>query len=1022
MSNSPLQDPGMRALIEAYLGPQAATATAQFPHPLLGLPIGDHPPATVLAAMQQQLAMLAVRAPGGGQSMEATNLRLVIQETAARLMSGAAPATSFQSSSSSPPPPRIVPAAARPAPAPATSPPPRVPSAAVPPNVDPGLLADAEMLLAKFGGVDPQVLGILNQKAAARGLPPSAVPAVLNALLRGEMPERPQPQPASLQAPASAPVRRSAPAPDREPENEEDPAVVFLRRAIITAAVVFVVVLGALAVTLFAVSGKPGQADVADTDSDPASPTTPVKTGANPALTAKPPAPDSPSTAPSESTTASPPIVAQPATSVEIQDGTTADPAAVLRQARKCVDLARTAPAEGAAKLARTVRILGEAWVRFDAGQKTASTEAVVDAMFAVRRDDAAAQVAINAVAALAAPLTQSERSITRMGSAQVHPAAWATGMMLRLSRERDLAGPILATVDVFLAASLGRERPAVSGTGAFPAGLVAGLRAMPLRIVDRRPENDQQVMALGKLGRSDPVDTAKAFDLWEQAVRSAMNAGSTGSEADRKAAELVVLDGLERVMRDAQEPDEDRAAMEAIGVLVARLKWREQEVTRRRLLSWFDDPTISSADLQTVTAAIVTKSAAENVDLSMVLSHGAAGDQRATLKDAYARSWGLAQSITNAGVSDQWLKVAREALSNLDVRNPELLEEMRSATILAKLNEVAWRRARGDITAGADILTVTIPSLIPANTAGGIVTGPNSVLLTLILPRAVGTTTDGDWAIRFTMERALPARLERIKEIETYLDRLGAVDADILAELALTSAASPELRAAAQRATGALAGQATMVNAMLRILPRSLRNTSVTSTIERATGRSLPGWQNQRWPLEARRALVERLLELVAADPSAKPMDKLAAVLADALCGSVGISIPSGGITDEDGARLARDAAGEMMRKLRQECERHIPNRAAPLSIERIERAHAGRLALARGVVQQFAADELASTELLAFIVTAERPSVAPVAATILANLNQARRDATSVLEQIKHTEAAMLRLWILRAGEGAQ
>ena len=72
-----------------------------------------------------------------------------------------------------------------------------------------------------------------------------------------------------------------------------------------------------------------------------------------------------------------------------------------------------------------------------------------------------------------------------------------------------------------------------------------------------------------------------------------------------------------------------------------------------------------------------------------MVLSHGAAGDQRATLKDAYARSWGLAQSITNAGVSDQWLKVAREALSNLDVRNPELLEEMRSATILAKLNEV---------------------------------------------------------------------------------------------------------------------------------------------------------------------------------------------------------------------------------------------------------------------------------------------------------------------------------------------
>ena len=86
---------------------------------------------------------------------------------------------------------------------------------------------------------------------------------------------------------------------------------------------------------------------------------------------------------------------------------------------------------------------------------------------------------------------------------------------------------------------------------------------------------------------------------------------------------------------------------------------------------------------------------------------------------------------------------------------------------------------------------------------------------------------------------------------------------------------------------------------------------------------------------------------------------------------------------------------------------------------VHRIDRRHDARLALVRGPVQRFAADQIGCAELLACIVAAERPGRAAEAAGVLAECQSQRRSAEHILTQIRITEAAIVRLWMLRFGE---
>ncbi|MGQ0627908.1 MAG: hypothetical protein ACT4PL_07385 [Phycisphaerales bacterium] len=970
----PLDDPMVRRLVETYLGPNAAQADGRRPGLLLEMLPGPVNASTVIAATQRQLARISAVLPAS--SADGARLRMLVQEAAAQVMAGLEPTS----------------------PAPSSGTLGRAVRSGKAAPIDPGLLRDAESVVAKFGGIDAQALATLNAMAASRGLPATAVPAVLNALLRPDMPAR------RSEDQSEASYVGATGAVSEEPE--EDPGVAFLKQAALIGGLVFVVLVLALAAGVIALSGRKGPEtgpEVSKAGSTLA-PTGGAADGSGP----KPTEPEAS------------PIAPAAAAKAEIDDGTTADVAAIVRQARRAVELAGdpTTAQDGERLFRKNLRVLGEAWTRMEPGQRTASTELVVDYLYKIAERPKEVERTVQAIAAMTGPLRDRTR---RLASGEVGPVAWACGMLLRLTRERDLGGGGASQAERALTEALSRDRP--TGNARFESGALAALRVMPLRMVDPRPANDEDVRANAARGRVDSAETARAFDQWERAVRAGVMVSASaglGNEGERQASELIVLEGLQRVLIDAVEPDEDRGVMEAIGTLTMRLRWREQEGARRRLLQWFDEKAISNADLQTLTSALVTRSSAEGVDVTMVLSHGATGEQRAQLKDAYAIAWQMAQQVTGGALAEQWSRTAREQLSRSTETAETLLEEMRSAALLAKVNEAAWRRSRGDNAGAADALAVGIPLLMPAGSGALLATGPNSVILTFTQTApGASDSRDGEWTLRFLADRSRPdLKAAIVKELETV--KIGPIDADVLAETALMGTESV-VRLAAQRVCVTQSGNAAVVNAMLRVLPRATRRGDVALTIERVANQPLVGWQNERWPLEARRALVERLLELVAGDSSTRPMDQMCAALAESYRVAMGEPASAGGITPEEAGRSLREAGAELSKRLRARAETYAPNPAAPLSLDAIERLNVGRLALARGVVQEFAAEQAGCAELLAYVVSGEQPGRAPVVATIMRMLSQKRREATTSIEQIKHTEAAMTRLWMLRAGEEA-
>jgi hypothetical protein len=83
------------------------------------------------------------------------------------------------------------------------------------------------------------------------------------------------------------------------------------------------------------------------------------------------------------------------------------------------------------------------------------------------------------------------------------------------------------------------------------------------------------------------------------------------------------------------------------------------------------------------------------------------------------------------------------------------------------------------------------------------------------------------------------------------------------------------------------------------------------------------------------------------------------------------------------------------------------------------IDRRRSGRLSLASGPVQRFAAEQSSIAEVMGYVVASERPSRAPDINAALDRLASERRLASSVFEQIEATERAMLALWMIRFGE---
>ncbi|MFO0375798.1 MAG: hypothetical protein ACK51N_01985 [bacterium] len=650
----------------------------------------------------------------------------------------------------------------------------------------------------------------------------------------------------------------------------------------------------------------------------------------------------------------------------------------VRRQIRSAAQQLQDGNSAGALRgLAAAARSAGISWLSHTPPERWVIVNEIIDVLLLLPPDRTTLAV-VDLVPISGGPLS----------STGVLTETWTAGTLARLSREREASPGLLTPAVARLVELTGRA--AGPGGAVWPAGAAASLAGMPGRLV---------------AGQS-PEASVAAGATWEQAVRAiwSVPSGLPEAGADQataaRLAENVLLDGIERLLVTGSEPSDDRAMYDMLFAFAARQRWRSDDGSRERLLRWFADERVSGADLHVLTAAIVGRSSAEGVDMSMVLAAGADAAARQVARAAFAQAWGLERAAGGRAARGRMYQRLDEAAA-------------RSASLGAP---------DGDLRA---VLNFAMVSRVGA----GYVTGmdPGDVVDAATLPSGAakiryteggGANGDGEWAARFLSERSAALRLERLRELDTRGSPLGPVDAEVLVEAAVLGTA--DVRTAAERILPKFGSELTVVNGLLEILPRAPRRRSLMDTIAQVAQRPLIGVPPERWLFEARKSLVERALELMSTgDADVGRVDEMVIALAghyQAMAGTASATAP----LENEASDALIDAAAALGALLRRQAEQLVPSREAPLRLDEVQARFQARMAAAVGPIQRFACHQLMIVETAAYITAISRPADAPRVAEVLAQMSASRRRATHIFGQLRAVEQAIAELWTIAAAGG--
>lgn len=669
------------------------------------------------------------------------------------------------------------------------------------------------------------------------------------------------------------------------------------------------------------------------------------------------------------------------------------DPLLVVRTLRDAASQARSAPDESLPKFLGALQSLMSRWCRFDPQQRLAADSAVVDYLYAIAGAPSAAESAIAPIIQGVRQLPDSQTRDATIGPGDIWPSVWAAGFLTRASRERELPANVSNAIEAALSAAIGADRPRLDAK--FESGAIPALRRIPAALLRWHTASARTKEA--------PLTSGAPLAPWIEAVTAIAG-------ADANLRERLLAEGLEQVLLSAPEPREDKFVFEAIGELGTEIKWRKGGPARARLLAWFKDERVSIADLQTLTGVIATRSAAEGVDPMMVLSSGASGSDRERLRGQYVKAWGETGVGPAGETTTKWIEAARAEIARSESLDGEIAW-LECAARLAELNEAATKLWRGEVEVVAGMVenAGVAADTARAGTIGTVTGAPRPPQ-----PAFVQSEGDGRWlAAYLSAGRSIPERLQRLRELEESADPIGQADAELLVELACLETPS-EVRSAAQRVVLKYSHLPVIVNGLLKTLPRAPKYSTVSRMIENVVHEPLPRATDPAWEYEARRALVQRLLELMAQNGDQAAVNDLASLVFESYAARAGLEPPSDDAALD--AQSGANASAALWRQWRRSAEAVSPNPMAPVSLEAIDRRYAGRVSLASGPIQRFAADQVSIAELMAYVVSAEPGNGARDTGQVVQDLTSARREATHVFEQLMIVERAMLRLWLVR------
>lgn len=666
------------------------------------------------------------------------------------------------------------------------------------------------------------------------------------------------------------------------------------------------------------------------------------------------------------------PAAAAPAPAPAQQPVAAAAPSNPADDIRACLAGLAVDRDEAIARFDEALARLAAVWIDLPPDQLASANDAAIEFFHRLSQEPDAALRAINAVVSRLSPLAPGSPVDDRA----VASGAWAAGMLARLSRERDWPARLVQAVDR-AAANL----PVPSGDAdPFRAGASAWLFAAIKPLTPAPPAS---------LTR----DSARvaAWTRWAQAV--SLQPGASPPEP-------AFLAALEAVLIDAPDPTADRTTFEVVEMLARRLPFDPAGPSRAWLLRQFDSQAVTNDDLFALTKVVSSlPDLGGGTDPSMVLAVAASPGDRQALRGRYATLWNLAPA--HAGDAGAWRQAAREALAQPFEPAADPVLHIRRAAALSRLSEAAsWAWAgepalAQDAALAARRLLDAPPAPAPAPPSAAPEDGQLAIKL------LSGTTN-------------APARLQALTEALSAAHNLGPVDAEAVVREALR-AGPMQLRRAAADIVRRQPRNPAVLNALLEALPFMPRSGDNFDLIARIAMVQLPSPDDPARPIAARRALVERLLEVTAASGDAGRIDEFAADLAESYRGRNGERPLSSEAAEAVPAHLS---AAQLRARWRRWAEGVVPTGREPVPLARIESRLAARSRIASGPVQDFAAEGLAVCELMALVIVTEQPSRAPDAAQILQRLADARRRADHILAQIHAAELAALELWLLRSG----
>jgi len=801
---------------------------------------------------------------------------------------------------------------------------------------------DALLTLARYGGWNRESLRRLTLLAHARGIPNDRVRDVLVSLAHHR------------HAGGAHPVHRAAPAPGRVPLPPPPTPDEFMRQprtmlvsdlVVFGAAAASVITLAAVMLVLFTGNNTPKK------QATPASPS---------------PVPSE--TAPAEKTeTPATPAPEQTSTPSEPDGRLRSDPTSLVRDLRAAIDGLSIDPVESREAFARSIaRFQGE-WPQMPTDRLRAASVAVVEYVY---RASGSLEL-LDAVVSLIASPAELLDGPAPLDADSIDRAAWSVGMLTRLTRERDLPAVVRGRAERTLSRALDGHLP--GGQQTMEDGLVAALASMPARLLP-----------------GDGVDPGLvgAWERWIAAVDAAC-----GSDAELRTA--VLLRGLDTLVREAPEPSDDERVFEAIGLVVGALTWREGEASRAWVVRAFDARAVTNADLEAVTTALASRSSARGVDITMILRRRDNDRQRVSMRDRYARVWGIGDAPAQDRLARRWLDAADRAIA---APEPEGSGDALARTIeLSRLSEAAALRWAGSFDAAEKVLDLA---------------DQPPTALSRLRGRSIDPDARLDWAVRYRGARQhIDQRLKLLSEVSGG-GALGSMAAEVLAYDAVRGSPA-RVREAAYAAAVRHSSDPAMVNALLELLPRMPRTMGNARLVAEASLSPFRRPNASDWEYESRRALVSRLLELIASRGEFGAIDDQAHELAESYQRRAAPSHEDPGDPPD-----VPDAGGLARRWLRL-AGSSMPSGGAVGRADEIQARLDARLSIANGPIQTFHARQLAACEFMAFVVSGEQPDLADEVRVVLDDLGARRRSAGHIFEQVEAAEAAMLRLWIIRYGE---